>query len=100
MPSSYSSDLNRNSEIKLSLMSNNGVFEKLETRMHSSRMRTARSLTVSRSIRWRGVACPGGVCAGGGGMRARGGTCVTRKPPPPVDRILDTRFLSIDDRYS
>ena len=26
--------------------------------MHSSTMRTARSLTVSRSIRWGGVVCP------------------------------------------
>ena len=36
---------------------------KIKTRMHSSRMRTARSLTVSRST-CQGVYLPGGTCSG------------------------------------
>ena len=49
------------------------------TSMHSSRMRTARLLPVS-------LACTVPV---GGGMSAPGGSAQT---PPPLDRILDTRF--------
>ena len=53
--------------------------------MHSSRLRTARSLTIS----WWG----GGV-RDRGGMRDRGvcvvGACMARTPPPtPVDRMTD-----------
>ena len=53
--------------------------------MHSSRMRTARSLTASRCIRQEGRACPGvgrhvcmgGVCAWGCACLGRGGgACV------------------------
>ena len=46
------------------------------TRMHSSRMRTARSLTASRNI------------CGGEGVAA----CPGRATPAPLDRILDTRL--------
>ena len=50
------------------------------TRMHSSRMRTGRSLTVCWSLLPGGVSAPGGVCSGGsapGGVSAprRGGVC-------------------------
>ena len=49
--------------------------------MHFSRMRTARLLTVSRSIR-------GGVGGGGGGGK---GLCPIAywDTPPPVNRITD-----------
>ena len=71
--------------------------------MHSSRMRTARSLTASRSIRgggcggggaWWGVGMhgrAGGMCGGGhgrGGVHGRGDVWHVRPP----DRILDTRL--------
>ena len=42
----------------------------LETRMHSSGMRTVRLLTVSQHALWWGDTCPGG-----GGVPARGCTC-------------------------
>ena len=48
------------------------------TSMHSSRMRTARLLTVSHSIRREGGVCLGGVCPGGvypGGCVCPGGVC-------------------------
>ena len=44
------------------------------TRMHSSRMRTSRSLTICRSllpgggVSARGVSAPGGVCSGGSAL--------------------------------
>ena len=61
-----------------------------KTRMHPSRMCTARLLPVSPSMH-----CWGGVPAWGvpglGGVPAQGGTC-QGTPPPPVDRILDTHF--------
>ena len=47
--------------------------------MHSSRMRTGRSLAVCRG----GLSALGG---GGGGIPA----CTEADPPPPVDRITDT----------
>ena len=66
------------------------------TRMHSSRMRTAHSLTASRSFQGGvhgggggGHAWQGGACMVGGGMCGRG-ACVAHIPP--VDRILDTRL--------
>ena len=73
--------------------------------MHSSRMRTARSLTMGVggvSFRGRGVRAQGGVPAQGGmylpkwdvpaqgGVPARGGA--PAQVLPPVDRILDTRY--------
>ena len=49
------------------------------TRLHSSRMRTARALTVDQGVSAlggvcsRGVSAPGGVCSwGGGGVCSRG----------------------------
>ena len=84
-----------------------------EPRKHSSRMRTARLLPVSPSMRcsWLGgstcsgmvylpggCACPGGVPARrgvpaqgvpAGGVPARG---VPAQVLPPVNRILDTRY--------
>ena len=64
------------------------------TRLHSSRMRTARSLTVSPSMLcWGGVAGPGGCLvrgvawSGGGGIPA----CTEADPPPPP---LWTEFLT------
>ena len=98
---------------------------KKSTRLHSSRMRTARSLTVSPSMLCSGGALSGGclvlegcllprgawsqggawsrVGASGGcllwGVPAPGGGVVSqhalRQTPPPVDRILDTRFWTI-----
>ena len=44
----------------------------LKTRMHSSRMRTGRSLTVCWSL------LPGGVCLVGGVVSAPGGVCLVR----------------------
>ena len=38
--------------------------------MHSSRMRTTRSLSASHSIRWEACAFPGGAC-----MPGAGGVC-------------------------
>ena len=87
----------------------------LYTRLHSSRMRTARLLPVSRSMHcagggaclwsggggaclWsRGVAClwsRGGLLLGGCLPLVPGGipACNGSDPPPPVNRILDTRF--------
>ena len=58
--------------------------------MHSSRMRTARSLTTSHSIRH---AYPGDACrgnAGGVGVCVMGG--MRGMHASPVDRILDTRL--------
>ena len=43
-----------------------------ETRMHSSRMRTGRSLTVCWSLLPGGVSAPGGCVSGPGGLSARG----------------------------
>ena len=51
-----------------------------KTRMHSSRMRTARLLTVSRSIR--GGVCLGECLPGGVSQHAMGQT-------PPVNRMTD-----------
>ena len=67
------------------------------TSTHSSRMRTARLLTVSHSIQGgEGSAQGGGVCLGGC-LPRRGclpGGCVSQHamgqtPPPPVDRMTD-----------
>ena len=76
-------------------------------------MHTARLLTVSPSMHcaW-GVPAPGGACSGGvpapgEGVSAVGGVCswgrgsapgeggisaCTEADPPPVNRILDTRY--------
>ena len=86
-----------------------------KTRLHSSRMRTARALTVSPSMLCAGggvsapggCLLPGGVCSQGvsarrvcvsapGGCLLPGG-CVSQHalrqtPSPPVNRILDTRL--------
>ena len=77
-----------------------GNESKYQTIMYSSRMRTARLLTVSRSIR-EGV-CLGGVCLGVaclGGCLPRwgvcpGGVCIPAcngadTPPPTVERMTD-----------
>ena len=79
------------------------------TRMHSSRMRIGRSLTVCCSLLGgRGSAPGGGVCSLGG-VCSRGGVVCSRgclvcsrgdipacteadTLPPPVDRILDTHL--------
>ena len=66
------------------------------TRMHSSRMRTGRSLAVCCSLLTEGVSAPGGaggVCSGGcllRGVCSQG--CIPACPPSPVDRILDTHL--------
>ena len=82
------------------------------TRMHSSRMCTARALTVSPSMLCGGQggspwgSAPGGVCSSGGlllGGSTPGGSppggsppggipAHTEADPLPVDRILDTCF--------
>ena len=73
------------------------------TRMHSSRMRTGRSLTIFRGgcASWGGVlpgggACfPGGVCflrgcvLPGGCVLQGGGILACTEADPPVDRITD-----------
>ena len=75
-----------------------------ETRMHSSRMRTGRSLTAYRSllpggggVSARGGVCSqeGGVCSGGvcSGGCLLGGVVVSQhalRQTPPVNRITDT----------
>ena len=62
-----------------------------KTRMHSSRMRTARSLTISRSMLcfveggW-GCLVPGGLVSGGSGLRgvwSQGGACSRGCVPGP-----------------
>ena len=60
----------------------------VKTRMHSSRMRTGRSLTVCWSLPLGG----GGVCSQGeGGLLEGGGIpACTEADTPPVDRITDT----------
>ena len=85
-----------------------------QTRMHSSRMRTVRSLSVCCSLFPGGCLVPGGVWPGGcllhggvcsrgvsgpGGLSAPGGSgsgggipACTEADTPPVDRILDTRL--------
>ena len=75
----------------------------LPTRMHSSRMRTGRSLTVCWSLLRGGCLLPGGSAPGGsapggcllGGCMTRG-VCSRGKssasdtpPPPPVNRMTD-----------
>ena len=68
------------------------------TRMHSSRMRTGRSLTVCRSLLPRGGCCllggclpgevsPGGVCLGG--LLPGGYPSMQWGRPPPLNRITD-----------
>ena len=75
--------------------------------MHSSGMRTGRSLTVCWSLHWWGrVSGPGGVCSqgglvpggvwsGGGGGLLWGGVyipaCTVAEPPPPPP-WTDTRL--------
>ena len=56
-----------------------------KTRMHSSRMRTGRSLIVCRSLLPSGVCSRGGVCSLGGGIPA-----CTEADTPPVNRMTDT----------
>ena len=79
------------------------------TRMHSSRMRTARSLTVSPNMLWSGgeVPGPGGCLVWGVPAWSQGGACLVpegaclvggggipacTEADPPMDRIRDTRF--------
>ena len=86
----------------------------ITTRMHSSRMRTGRSLTVCCSLLGGGVCSRGGVCSGGvsapggsalggsglggcllQGVCSRGGVYPSMhwgRHPPPVERIFDTRL--------
>ena len=66
------------------------------TRMHSSRMRTGRSLTVCRSLLPGGGCLLGGVCSGGclllgEGVSALGGGIppCTEADTPPVNRMTD-----------
>ena len=84
--------------------------ENKKKRMHSSRMRTGRSLTVCCSrgggggcLLWGGAwsgggLVPGGVCSQGGVPGPGGGVggvsqhALRQTPSPPVDRILDTRL--------
>ena len=71
-------------EVKLTIIVISSI-----TRMHSSKMRTARSLTASRSIRREGVRAQGCVHAWGacmpGGVHGWG-VCMPRGYAPPVDR--------------
>ena len=67
----------------------------LKTRMHSSRMRTARSLaywgSLSRAVSVkRGVSVEGGLCRGG--SLSRGGTC--QGDPPWTERRLQKYYLA------
>ena len=55
--------------------------------MHSSRMRTARLLTVSQHALSRGGSLPGG-CLLGGGVSAQGVADI-----PPVDRMTGLKTL-------
>ena len=69
----------------------------VKTRLHSSRMHTACSLTVSPiMLCWGGGACSWGVPASGECLLPGGGggipVCTEADLPPPVDRILDTCF--------
>ena len=74
--------LSQKSEVLVSskIYVNDRNFLPRKTRMHSSRMRTARTLTVHGGVSARGGVCPGGfcwgVCPGGclpGGVPAQGG---------------------------
>ena len=56
--------------------------EIMHTRLHSSRMRTARLLTVPQHALQGGVSALGGVCPGGVSQHTLGQT-----PPPAVNRI-------------
>ena len=57
----------------------------MNTRMHSSRMRTDRSKTVCQSLLRGGGAYSGGLLSGeGGGIPA-----CTEADPPPVNRMTD-----------
>ena len=75
--------------------------------MHSSRMRTGRSLTICRSLLPRGACFPGGclllggVCSQGGyllprgsasqgGLLPAGGIPACTEADPPINRITDT----------
>ena len=62
--------------------------EYVKTRLHSSGMRTARTLTVSPSMLcaggWGVCLLPGGCLLQGGGIPA-----CTETDPPPVNRITD-----------
>ena len=80
------------------------------TRLHTSRMHTARLLTISPSMHCTGGSAPGGVpgpggvrsggvngprwSASGGGAWSGGGgiPACTEADPHPVNRILDTRY--------
>ena len=55
----------------------NYIATSIDTRMHSSRTRTAHSLTECRGGGGRG----GGACIAGGGMHGTG-VCVAHTPPP------------------
>ena len=88
--------LDWNKYVKLKDMSN---FKVIQTRMHSSRMLTARSLTMgmylSQGVYLSQGYLPREVYLSWGGYLPRGGTCPGGYLPrysPPVDRILDTRY--------
>ena len=71
--------LSLNSKLKVTMKLN-------RTRMHSSRMRTTRLLTVSQhALRGRGVSCPGAVCLRGGICPA-GGVCPGGYGRPPLEQ--------------
>ena len=62
-------------------------------RLHSSRIHTARLLTVSPSMHCAGGLLRGGCLRSGGCLLLGGGgipACTEAEHPPPVDRILDT----------
>ena len=72
----------------------NKTLKTMNTRMHSSRMRTGRSLTVCRGVHAcrRGGACFLGGCMLPGGCMLWGGCPGMHwgRPPPNVNRITDT----------
>ena len=68
-------------------------------RMHSSRMRTARSLTISgdeQGVQGRGACMARGACVPGGSMHGRGGhvwqSVPRTHPPPPISGQNDRRM--------
>ena len=72
------------------MKSQKGIF--LKTRMHSSRMRTGRSLTVCWSLLPGGVWSRGGVWSGG--CLVRGGLSQhALRQTPPVDRQTPVKIL-------
>ena len=88
-----SSFLTRFNLLEISKKCFTAAWELVETRMHSSRIRTGRSLTVSRVVYFRRVC----LLLGGKGLPTWGSLLLGgwypsmhRGNPPPVNRITDT----------